>query len=266
MDQLLIALDVDDGTRALRLVDSLRGVAGGFKVGSQLFLAEGPEIVEAITARGERVFLDLKLHDIPNTVAHAVEAAVGMGAWMLTVHTLGGADMMRAAADAATRAAARTGRARPLVVGVTVLTSHRPESLSELGVTRSLPDQVTSLALMASQAGLDGVVCSPLEATGLRGTCGRDFTLVTPGIRPRRPEAKTGRTTSTPPITSMTGPDDQRRTLGPAEALRAGADYLVVGRPVIGAPDPCTAAREIITDLQSALTQDPAGRPPSPGS
>ena len=234
MNKLLIALDVNDRTRALSLVDDLKDVVGGFKVGSQLFLSEGPEIIDTLTAKGVRVFLDLKFHDIPNTVANAVSAAVKMGIWMLTVHTMGGTDMLRAASKAAADKAKMTGHTKPIIVGVTVLTSHNTENLPELGITRPLANQVKSLALMAKEAGLDGVVCSPLEAASLREQCGQDFVLVTPGIRSHH---------------STTKRDDQRRTLGPSEALRAGSNYLVVGRPVIAAQDPYAAAKGIISQF-----------------
>ena len=163
MNKILIALDVNDRASALSLVDDLKDVVGGFKVGSQLFLSEGPEIIETLTAQGVRIFLDLKFHDIPNTVANAVSAAVKMGIWMLTVHTMGGTDMLRAAAKAAADNIKTTGHTKPIIVGVTVLTSHNTENLPELGITRPLANQVTSLALMAKEAGLDGVVCSTLD-------------------------------------------------------------------------------------------------------
>ena len=234
MNKLLIALDVDDRARALSLVDDLKDIVGGFKVGSQLFLSEGPEIIETLTAQGARIFLDLKFHDIPNTVANTVSAAVKMGVWMLTVHTMGGIDMLRAAEKAAIDSAKMTKHTKPIIVGVTVLTSHNPENLPALGITRPLASQVKSLALMAKEAGLDGVVCSPLEAASLREQCGQDFVLVTPGIRSHH---------------STTQDDDQKRTLGPSEALRAGSNYLVVGRPVIAAQDPRAAAKEIVSQL-----------------
>ena len=234
MNKLLIALDVNDRASALSLVDDLKDVVGGFKVGSQLFLSEGPEIIETLTAQGVRIFLDLKFHDIPNTVANAVSAAVKMGIWMLTVHTMGGTDMLRAAAKAAADNIKTTGHTKPIIVGVTVLTSHNTENLPELGITRPLANQVTSLALMAKEAGLDGVVCSPLEAASLREQCGQDFVLVTPGIRSQHSTTKSA---------------DQRRTLGPSEALRAGSNYLVVGRPVIAAQNPHAAAKEIISQF-----------------
>jgi orotidine-5'-phosphate decarboxylase len=232
MDQLLIALDVDDGAAALKLADALRGAVGGFKVGSQLFTREGPAIVRALAERGDRVFLDLKFHDIPNTVAAAVRAARRIGAWMLTVHTCGGADMLRAASAAARDEAAKSAAPSPHIVGVTVLTSMRADALDQIGIGRDLDAQVDALAALAQESGLDGVVASPLETERIRARCGADFLIVTPGIRP-----------------AGTARNDQARTAGAAEAIRAGASYLVVGRPVIAARDPRAAAAAIAAEL-----------------
>ena len=237
MDQLLIALDVEDSRKALSLADTLRGVAGGFKIGNRLFTAEGPAIVRGLTERGDRVFLDLKYHDIPNTVATAVEAASALGVWMVNVHAAGGRRMMRAAADAAQAAAARHGGKPTLVIGVTVLTSMDGAALTETGVPAPILDQVLALAELAQASGLDGVVASPQETPMLRKRLGPSFTIVTPGIR--------GGSAAT------SGRDDQERTMGPREAIEAGADYLVVGRPIIGAPDPRAAAERIAADMLS---------------
>ena len=235
MDQLLVALDVDTGRRALDLADSLADLAGGFKVGSRLFTLEGPGLVRALVDRGRRVFLDLKFHDIPNTVAQAVDAAVQTGAWMIDVHASGGTAMMQAAARAGREAAERLGRPAPLLVGITVLTSMDEAALREAGVTRPLLDQVVELARMAKAAGLQGVVASPHETASIRAACGPDFTIVTPGIR----GAAAGG-----------AKNDQARTMGPADAVRAGATYLVVGRPIIAAPDPRAAAAAIVEELR----------------
>jgi orotidine-5'-phosphate decarboxylase len=234
MGQLLVALDVDSGARALELARQLRDLAGGFKVGSRLFTAEGPDLVRRLVDSGANVFLDLKFHDIPNTVAQAVEAAVSTGIWMLNVHASGGVPMMQAAARAGADAAARDGRRRPLVIGVTVLTSMDDVTLRATGVQRPLLEQVVTLARMAQDAGLDGVVASPQETAAIRSACGADFSIVTPGIR----GASAG-----------TDRNDQSRTMGPAEAVRAGASYIVVGRPIIAAADPRAAAAAIVEEL-----------------
>jgi len=235
VDQLLVALDVETGRRALDLADTLRDVAGGFKIGSRLFTLEGPALVRTLVDRGARVFLDLKFHDIPNTVAQAVDAAVQTGAWMIDVHASGGSAMMQAAVRTAREAADRLGRPAPLLVGITVLTSMDESGLRETGVERPLLDQVVTLARMAKRAGLQGVVASPQETASIRDACGRDFTIVTPGIR----GASAGGATH-----------DQIRTMGPAEAIRAGASYIVVGRPIVAAPDPRAAAEAIVEELR----------------
>jgi orotidine-5'-phosphate decarboxylase len=237
MDQLLVALDVESGRRALELADTLTGIVGGFKVGSRLFTFEGPALVSELVARGARVFLDLKFHDIPNQVAQAVAAAVHTGAWMVDVHASGGRGMMEAAVNAGREAALQVGRPMPLVVGVTVLTSMNQNMLAETGVGRPLLDQVVSLAQLAKSAGLQGVVASPHEITEIRRVCGGEFAIVTPGIRG-----------------ASAGGDmnDQMRTMGPAEAIRAGASYLVIGRPIIAAPDPRGAAQKIVEELNQA--------------
>jgi orotidine-5'-phosphate decarboxylase len=234
MDKLLVALDVESRDRALTLANTLRGSVGGFKIGSRLFTAEGPQLVRELTGRGDRVFLDLKFHDIPNTVATAVAAATGLGVWMLNVHASGGTAMMRAAREAAQEAAAKAGIAAPVVIAVTVLTSMSDASLRETGIVIELMDQVLRLAELTRDAGLDGVVASPRETPRIRQRFGKEFAIVTPGIRGGAAAA---------------GKDDQERTMSPAEAVAAGASYLVVGRPIIGAPDPAAAARAIVESI-----------------
>jgi orotidine-5'-phosphate decarboxylase len=230
VDKLLVALDVESGTRAMELARSLHGIVGGVKIGSRLFTLEGPALVHALTSAGTRVFLDLKFHDIPNTVAQAVDAAVQTGAWMIDVHCSGGSAMMQAAVRAARDAAARAGRTPPVLVGITVLTSMDEAALRETGVDRPLASQVIHLAQMAKMAGLDGVVCSPHEIAVIRDACGRDFVIVTPGIR----GAAAG-----------TEKNDQTRTMGAGEAVRAGASYLVIGRPITASENPRAAAERI---------------------
>jgi orotidine-5'-phosphate decarboxylase len=233
-DQVLVALDVPTGEEALRLADLLRGSVGGFKIGSQLFTAEGPSIVRALTARGDRVFLDLKFHDIPNTVAAAVAAATELGVWMLNVHASGGTAMMQAAHAAAQERAGQRNVRAPLVIAVTVLTSVSPAALRDTGVAIDLMDQVLRLAELTRESGLDGVVASPRETAALRTRFGAAFAIVTPGIR----GGAAGATK-----------DDQERTMSPADALAAGASYLVVGRPIVAASDPRKAADAIVGSL-----------------
>jgi len=233
MNPILVALDVESAAKAVALADALRGSVGGYKIGKQLFTAAGPAVVHELTSRGDRVFLDLKFHDIPNTVAGAVQSAVTTGAWMVNVHASGGSAMMKAAAEAAAKTAAALGRPRPLVIAVTVLTSMTEAALAEIGVVRPIIDQVVHLALLAKQSGLDGVVASPQETVAIREACGPDFQIVTPGIRP----------------VDQQGKDDQARTLTPAEAMKAGSTYLVIGRPITGAPNPREAAEQIAASL-----------------
>ena len=232
--RLLVALDVDNADRALTLANQVRDVAGGLKVGSRLFTMAGPDLVRRIVESGARVFLDLKFHDIPNTVAQAVDAAVRTGAWMINVHASGGSAMMQAAARAAAEAAAASGRQTPLVIAVTVLTSMDEKALTQTGVTRPLLDHVLMLARLAHDAGMQGVVASPHETAAIRQACGPDFAIVTPGIR----GASAGQEKN-----------DQARTMGPAEAVKAGATYIVVGRPIIAAPEPRAAAEAIVAEL-----------------
>jgi orotidine-5'-phosphate decarboxylase len=227
MDKLLIALDVDTGRKALDLADSLRDLAGGFKIGSRLFTNEGPALVRALVKRGDRVFLDLKYHDIPSVVGSALRAASGLGVWMATIHTTGGLAMMRAAKEAA-------GDKGTLVVGVTVLTSFSQTTLTTIGVPRQIEDQVDAMAELAAEAGIDGVVASPLELPRLRKQQKPDFLIVTPGIRKHSQN------------------DDQTRTLSAQKAIQAGASYLVVGRPIIEANDPRKAAEVLCEEMANA--------------
>jgi len=237
VDKLLVALDVESAERAMQLVTTLRGLAGGFKIGNRLFTTEGPALVRRIVDAGSRVFLDLKYHDIPNTVEQAVEAAVGTGAWMINVHASGGTAMMEAAARAARETSMRLGRPAPLMIGVTVLTSLDQQALRAIGVERHVLEQVIALARLTQHAGLQGVVASAQETPAIREACGPQFQIVTPGIR----GASAG-----------TERNDQSRTMGPADAIKAGANYIVVGRPIIAAPDPRAVAAAIADELAHA--------------
>jgi orotidine-5'-phosphate decarboxylase len=229
---ILVALDVPNAEAALELAKELAPVVGGFKVGSELFASAGPEVVRRVRGMGAPVFLDLKFHDIPNTVAKAVAAAVQLDVQMLTVHTLGGTAMLQAAEQAAQETARRLGHGPPLVLGVTVLTSMDSAALSELGLDPNMSRQVSRLATMATQAGLRGLVCSPREVVELRQIVPASTQLVTPGIRAEGDPA-----------------DDQKRTLTPREALALGANWLVIGRPICAAASPRAAAERILASL-----------------
>ncbi len=234
---LVVALDVDSAKQALALVEQLRGIVGMFKIGKQLFTAAGPDVVRRIVGMGERVFLDLKYHDIPNTVAKAGIEAARLGVSIFNVHALGGSPMLRATAEAVGEYAEREGVARPLILGVTILTSHTPETLRELGIARELPEQVVHLARLCAAAGLDGVVASPQEIAPIRAAVHNPaFVILTPGVRP-----------------AGAALNDQARVLTPGEAMRAGASLLVVGRPILAAADPAAAARIIVEEIEQAV-------------
>ena len=226
--KIIVALDYDQQAKALALADQLDPAQCRLKIGKEMFTKFGPELVRTIQQRGFQVFLDLKFHDIPNTVAGAVKAAADLGVWMVNVHASGGPKMMAAAREALQG----YGAQRPLLIAVTVLTSFDAEQLAAIGINRSLDEHVLALAKLTEQAGLDGVVCSAREASALRAQAGAGFCLVTPGIRP---------------VGSAAG--DQVRTLTPQEALQAGSSYLVIGRPITGAPDPLKALCEIAESL-----------------
>lgn len=238
MNPILVALDVSTAHDALTLADRLHGVVGGFKIGSQLFTAAGPDVVRTLVTRGERVFLDLKFHDIPNTVAGAVASATQLGVWMLNVHASGGRPMLEAARKSADSTTEQLGEPKaPLVIAVTVLTSLDAATLASVGVSASPMDQVVRLAQMTKAAGCDGVVSSPQETAAIRAACGKDFVIVTPGIRG---------------ASAASGPDDQQRTSTPRGAIEAGSSYLVIGRPITGAADPRDAAKRIADEIAGA--------------
>ena len=236
-ERLVLPLDIPSRKEALALVEELSGAVGVFKVGFQLFSACGPDIVAAIKERGGEVFLDLKFHDIPNTVRNAGLECLRMGVKICNVHASGGGRMMAECAAAVKEEAAKTGSAAPLILAVTVLTSMNEEELrGELGVARPMPEQVKRLALLAKQSGLDGVVCSPHEAADLRQACGKEFILLTPGVRPAGADK-----------------GDQQRVATPGEAIAWGADYLVVGRPILKADDRKKAAEDIVKEIEGAI-------------
>ena len=230
-DRLIVALDVSSVTEAVCLVEQLHGHVGLFKVGSELFTAEGPTVARRLTALGEKIFLDLKFHDIPNTVRAAARQGAGMGVSMLDLHASGGRRMMEAALEGVREGS--SGRDRPLVLAVTLLTSLRTDDLAEIGVSLCAEAAVVRLAGLAQRAGLDGAVASPQEIAAIRRACGPDFIVVTPGIRPESAAV-----------------DDQTRIATPQQAVRAGADYLVVGRPITSAGDPAGAADAIVAEMQ----------------
>jgi orotidine-5'-phosphate decarboxylase len=229
---IIAALDVPTAEQALKLAQAIAPAVGAFKIGKELFTAAGPDIVRRVRDTGAAVFLDLKFHDIPNTVAKAVAAAVRLDVQMLTLHTSGGREMMQAAEQAAQQTAQTAGRTAPLVLGVTVLTSHDAGSLAETGCDPEVERQVGRLAQLAAKAGLRGLVCSPLELVALRQILPAAMQLVTPGIRTGAEKA-----------------DDQKRTLTPLAAMQAGASWLVIGRPIYAAPNPRLAAEQILASL-----------------
>jgi orotidine-5'-phosphate decarboxylase len=241
-DKMFVALDVDTAAQALDLVRTLSECTDMFKIGMQLFTAEGPDLVRRIVDSGAKVFLDLKFHDIPNTVGAAAAAATRLGVFMFNIHAAGGSPMMRRAVTDASKAAADLGRRPPLIMGVTMLTSADATTLAENAIGRSMGQQVASLAKLAALCGLDGVIASPREVEIIRETVGRpDFQVLTPGIRPHDGAN-----------------DDQKRVSTPGAAIKAGVDYLVVGRPITAARDPFKAASQILEEIQLALTDSAA--------
>ena len=229
---IIAALDVPTAEQALKLAQEIAPAVGAFKIGKELFTSAGPDIVKRVRDTGAAVFLDLKFHDIPNTVAKAVASAVRLDVQMLTIHTSGGSEMMRAAEESAQQTASQSGRNAPLVLGVTVLTSHDANTLTEIGCEANVGRQVERLAQLAARSGLRGLVCSPLEITALRQILPASMQLVTPGIRTGAEKA-----------------DDQKRTLTPREAMQAGASWLVIGRPIHAAARPREAAEKILQSL-----------------
>lgn len=231
-EKIIVALDVETKAEAASWVKRLHDKVGYFKVGKQLFTAEGPDVVRMIKDEGGNVFLDLKFHDIPNTVAAASVEAVRLGADMFNVHALGGYEMMRNTAEAVKTEVGKLGIKKPILIAVTILTSMNEEALAEAGISTPLEDEVKRLALLAKRAGLDGVVASPREIELIKAACGDEFMVVTPGVRP-----------------SFASKDDQKRVMKPADAVSAGADFLVIGRPITQAENPEDAANLIAEEM-----------------
>ncbi len=235
-ERLVFPLDVPTTAEARQYIDALRGEVGMFKVGKQLFVHAGPDIVRHLRKREQEVFLDLKFHDIPRTVANASVEAARLGVKILNVHASGSVEMMRTTARQVRQTCRREGLRRPTILAVTVLTSLGREDLERVGVRSSVKTQVVRLAALAKEAGMDGVVASPLEVEAIRRACGPRFTILTPGIRP-----------------AHSAHQDQKRVTTPADAIRAGSDYLVVGSPIRDAADPVEAARAIVAEIADAL-------------
>jgi orotidine-5'-phosphate decarboxylase len=233
--KVIFALDVPTLEEARRLVSLLRGRTGFFKVGMELYTAYGKDAVKAVQDSGGRVFLDLKFHDIPNTVSRAAEEAVKLGVDMFNLHASGGTEMMRETAERCRQAAEKMNRRRPIILAVTVLTSLDEGNLREIGMAGPVEERVVGLAELAQKAGIDGVVASPREIASIRKRCGNAFVIVTPGIRPAFESA---------------GKDDQKRVMTAREAILAGASYIVVGRPVRLAPDPAAAMDKVLEEIR----------------
>ena len=233
-DRIVFAMDVAHFEDAQRFVRLLRNRVGLFKVGKQLFTHAGPKVLDMIRQHGQRAFLDLKFHDIPNTVAKASQEATRLEVAMFNVHALGGLERMKAAVQATHDKAKELGTRKPLLLGVTVLTSLDDQSLRQVGIEGSVEEAVSRLARLAVEAGMDGVVASPREIGLIRKACGQEFVVVTPGVRP-----------------ATVAQDDQRRVLTPGDAIKAGADYLVIGRPIQHAPDPVEAVERIVEEIET---------------
>jgi orotidine-5'-phosphate decarboxylase len=233
-DRLIVALDVESSARARDIVSEVQEFAGAFKIGLRLFVSAGPDFVRELCNAGNRIFLDLKFHDIPNTAAQAGVEAARLGVWMFNVHASGGNEMMRRVVSEVSDICENESLTRPRILGVTVLTSSADDTLRETGIEATAEEQVVKLAQLARSAGLDGVVASAAEARTIRSHCGNNLIVVTPGIR-----------------SNNASNDDQKRVTTPADAIRAGSDYLVVGRPITGSANMASAAREILREISN---------------
>jgi len=234
-DKIIVALDVETAGEARAIIDEIGGEVGAFKIGLQLFTAAGASFVREVVAKNIRLFLDVKFHDIPNTVAKASIEVARLGVWMFNVHALGGAEMMRRTVENVRETCERENLAQPKIIGVTVLTSANRETLAEIGIEKEIDSQVVNLARLTAKCGLDGVVASPLEVETIRSNVERrDFLIVTPGIRP-----------------AFATNDDQKRVMTPREAVSGGADYLVIGRPITAQNDRLSAVRKIVEEIEN---------------
>lgn len=230
--QLILALDLESLSETERIVDLLKDRISIFKIGLQLFTREGPKAVEMVHKKGGKVFLDLKFHDIPNTAAKASREATRLGVFMFSIHTLGGEEMLKRCRDSVIETSLKEDITRPIIIGVTILTSLDQKGLNNLGIKKNLKEEIRYLSERALRAGLDGVVASPEEVRLIRESCGRDFIIVTPGIRPEG-----------------SSHDDQKRIMTPKGAIREGANFLVIGRPILMAENPVKAVEELIKDI-----------------
>ena len=238
-NKIIVALDVPSPTEARKFIEQLRDDVGAFKIGLQLFTAAGAQFVRETVHSGIKIFLDLKFHDIPNTVAQASIEAARLGVWMFNVHALGGSEMMRRAIEGVRETCAKENLNQPKIIAVTVLTSSSEETLREAGIVSEVQNQVLKLAQLTFECGLDGVVASPQEIQLIRNELtNKDFLIVTPGVRPQLQKS------------AFASPDDQKRVMTPCDAIKAGADYLVIGRPVLQAEDPVLAIHKILRDIE----------------
>ncbi len=233
-EKIIVALDVETTDEARKIIDEIGGEVGAFKIGLQLFTAAGASFVREVVGQNIKIFLDLKFHDIPNTVAKASAEVARLGVWMFNIHTLGGGEMMRRTVENVRDVCAQEGHVQPKIIGVTILTSATRETLREVGIEQEIDSEVLNLAQLTAKCGLDGVVASPLEVGMIRRNVeNQEFLIVTPGIRP-----------------SFATNDDQKRVMTPREALRAGADYLVIGRPITHSDDRLAAVRKILAEIE----------------
>lgn len=251
-EKIIVALDVATAAEARSIVAELGGEVGAFKIGLQLFTAAGASFVREMIEAGAKIFLDVKFHDIPNTVAEASKEAARLGVWMFNVHALGGAEMMRRTIEAVREVCDRENLFQPKIIGVTVLTSANRETLKEIGIERDTPEQVLNLARLTAKCGLDGVVASPLEIRMIRAAIKeKDFLIVTPGIRSDAEQRSEGQKTKDEGRNNLETIDDQKRVMTAKAAVAAGADYLVIGRPILQAKDRVSAVRAIIKDIEA---------------